>query len=225
MKLSDLFEQKWYDDSGEIRLYHGTTSALIDIIHEHGLQPPQTQLDEYAFEILERYIPRSDWDEKLIRGVHEHAARMGGGRSGDRGQVIYCMTDFEGPAGYARGHAQYGGEIAKDVYELACMHITGQTHDLDELSVRDYREMPRPLPVPYPEGYGVVVEILVPKAWCIFPNNLEQMKLNIQQARAEGRKWATEGTLEDAYDEIFERREVRIPKTVPPSMILDIHRA
>lgn len=229
MILKDLFEEKWWDDQDLIRLYHGTSSALLDLIHKEGLQPPVKQLDEYALEILEEYIPRDEWTDKLIDEVHQHAARISGGRAGDSGQVIFCMAAKDGPNGYATSLAEHGGEIARDVYEVACMFELRKRHpNLDDMPYQEYKQMKPPLAPRFANAHGVVLDLLVPKDWCLFYINPKQMKANIDKAHEEGKSFATpeEGqTMADVYDEIFDNREIRITRTVPPEMIVGVHAA
>lgn len=223
MRLSELFETKWWDDTPMIRLYHGTSSMLLPLIQTEGLRPPIKQTDEYAFDVLEEYIPKHQWDDELVRAVRERAGRALGGRGGDSGQVIFCMTTMEGPTGYAKSLAEHGGEIASDVYRIACYREQVKVDpNVEELSLRDYSDLPQPFAPRYAGGRPIVLELLVPKKWCLFNNDLDRMKANIATARAEERKWAM-GNIEDVYDDIFDNREVRINQVVPPSMIVKVH--
>lgn len=224
MRFWELTESKWWDDTDYIRLYHGTSSALLPIIEEEGLRPPTKQLDEYALDVLAQYIPPEEWTDELKERVIRRAARIQGGRAGEAGQVIFCMADKDGPSGYARSLAEHGGEIARDVWDEACIFRLRATHDdLDDIPYREFRKIPPPIAPRYANARPVVLELLVPKDWCLFYVDLEHMKQGVLKARAEGRRWAIENSLEDTLDEIFESREVRIARTVPRSMIVAVH--
>lgn len=89
----------------------------------------------------------------------------------------------------------------------------------DELTWREL--MKHDIPPRYPDGKPIVLQIEVPKSWCLFDHDLGQMKSRIAQANAEGKEWA-QGDLGEVYDGVFEDREVRVTRPVPLSMILSI---
>lgn len=222
MKLTELFESKWWDDTDVIRLFHGTSSALLDNIRTEGLRPPAKEMDEWALDVLENYVPRHEWTDELVKDVRQRCGRAQGGRGGESGQVIFCMTDLKGPTSYAQSLAQHGGEVAADVWETACMFEIAKTHNLDLVPHREYLQIEKPFQPRFADAEPVVIEILVPKDWCLFYNNLDRMKSGIASAREEKRKWAM-GPIEAVYDDIFDNREVRVTRTVPPEMIVEIH--
>lgn len=208
MRYRELFEGRWWDDSPTITLYHGTSSALLPLIRQHGLQPPQADLREYAFDILRIYVPEAEWDAELIRLVERRAVRAQYGRQGNRGAVLFFKTNRDGVLGYARNYAEDGGEIASDV--LISVAQWKGINDLSEIKTRRF-----------PGGKPIIVMVEVPKAWCIIDNDLDRVKANIAKAREEGEDWAL-GDLAEVYDEVFEDREIRIARTIPPEMIVSI---
>jgi hypothetical protein len=217
MRYREIAEGKWWDNEPTITLYHGTSSAFVEHIREHGLRAPKDDLLEYALDVLAEYIPRGEWTDALVKHVKEHAARIEMGRAGDRGAVIYCFTEAQAVEGYARSYAKHGGEIAYDVYNAAC-----QFRSPEDISWRELKENP-PFPPRYHDAKPVVVGIEVPKSWCHFSIDPEHMKTRLQQAWDEGKKWAREeGSIEALYDSVYDEREVRVGQSVPVSMVRSI---
>ncbi len=223
----DLFEQKWWDTEPTIRLFHGTSSALLETIRTDGLMPPQKSLNDFARDVLEEYVPQDRWTPALLDRVDKEAARHFGGRAGESGRVIFCMTHMDGPKGYAESLCQHGGEIARDVYHIASdFYMEEKFPNLrDEVTYLEYKKLldqHSPIKPRYVDAHPAVIEMLVPKEWCAFYNDLERMKAGVQKARDEGRPWAIDDPIEQVYDEVFENREVRITQTVPPEMIVNV---
>lgn len=211
--MTELLESEWWDEGETIILYHGTSSHLIDQIQTDGLTPPQLSVRKYAYEILSHYVPQSQWTKKLIKLVDEHAVRDGAGRHGERGAVLFFFTDLEGAKGYAEAYAEDGGEIARDV--RTCVGIASHGH----LTMKDF-DLDQIVPPRFKGGEAAVVQVEVPKSWCLFDLDLKRLKTNYQAAWEEGRNWTREfASLEDLYRGVFKRREVRVPRTIPPSMI------
>lgn len=209
-----LTEAKWWEDKPTITLYHGTSSALIPALKKDGLLPPK-DVATYAFDILEEYVPRSEWTEELIQFVNEHAVRYRGGRSGDRGSVIYCSPEPKSPSGYARSYADHGGEIAYDVWQAACLHVA------PELSLRDMKTNP-PLPPRWKGAKPIIVQIEVPKEWCIFNQDADALRDRLTQIYHDKTyKYASQyDSLAAFLDDALDDTEVRVKQAVPPSMII-----
>ncbi len=227
--LIDLVEShKWWDDSDTIRLFHGTSSALLPLIETEGLKPPQKHLLEYTHDILEEYIPRDDWTPALLKRIEHEAARHFGGRAGESGQVIFCMTDMEGPSGYARSLFEHGGEIARDVYHIACDFYMEKSHPgiRHELSYTEYKRVlaaEAPLKPRFHDAQPVVIEMVIPKAWCQFSLDLDRLKATIIRQREEGNpNW--QGPLAELLDDVFDNKEVRVSRTVPVDLIKNLHK-
>jgi hypothetical protein len=217
MRYWEICESKWWDNEPTIRLYHGTSSAFIDHVKEHGLRPPKEDLLEYALEVLEAYIPRSEWTDKLIENVREHAARTEMGRVGDRGSVLYFFPESKSVEGYARSYAKHGGEIAYDVYNSACMHLSDP-----DISWKEFKANP-PIKPRFHDGSPVVVEVEVPKSWCLTDYAFDEFRSRMTAAWNEGKAFARKfPTLEDFLDDVLDNREIRIGKTIPPHMIVSI---
>jgi hypothetical protein len=217
MRYWELTESKWWDKEPTVRLYHGTSSELVHHIREHGLQPPKDDLLEYALDVLESYIPREDWTDELIRNVQEHAARTEMGRKGDRGSVLYFFSDPEAVEGYARSYAKHGGEIAYDVYNSACMFLSDP-----DISWKEFKANP-PLQPRWVTGKPIVVEVEVPKSWCLSDIDFEEFKARMMTAWDEGKTFARKFPSPEAFlDNAFENREIRIARTIPPEMIISV---
>lgn len=217
----NLFEGKWWERTPTITLYHGTSSALEPLIRYHGLCPPSQELRAYALDVLREYVPEDQWDDELLRHINDHAIRAHGGRAGDRGPVLYCFTDAGAVEGYAKSYAKHGGEIAHDVYESVCSWLGDPNETLRQRISR-----PRPITPRFEDGEPIVVEIEVPREWCLFDVDPEAVLKGATTAWNKGIDWATDDcdSLEDLLDEVFDRREVRVDRTVRPEMIKSIRR-
>lgn len=209
---------KWWDDGSTIRLFHGTSSAFQNDILEKGLSPPREDLRSYALDVLREYIPEKEWTSDLLNSVDDHAVRMMGGRRGDRGPVLYFLT--APPILYARSYARLGGEIASDVYTCACLFRSEQSGD----DTWFRKGLNPPLQPRFPDAHGVIVEVEVPKDWCIFNQPLEGLKSRLTKAWNDGAEWTRQdaNSLEELFDETFDGAEVRIGRTIPPEIIRSI---
>lgn len=211
MRYRDLIESgKWWDDGSTIRLYHGTSSQFIDHIREQGLQTPSEDLVAYALKVLEYYIPREQWTDDLVKDIEQGAARMEAGRSGDRGAVVFCFTDSENVEGYAKSYAEHGGEIAYDVFMRACMFVAPR-----DVSWHFFKTN-LPLKPRFEAATPIVVEIEVPKAWCVFDTDLVRLRRGLDSRYVEGT------VMGPIYDKALLNREVRVQRSVPPEMIKSI---
>ncbi len=213
MRFRELNEGQWWQNSETIRLYHGTGSALLGHIREHGLRPPSEDLLEYALDVLADYIPREQWTAELIQTIEKTAARQQSGRGGDRGCVIYTFHRAQQVEGYARAYAQHGGEIAADVYRTACIFLMPENS-----TVLDLVNNP-PLQPRFTDSRPVILGMDVPREWCIFHDDPEMIKSRIKQARRRGDNWASSKALPNVYRSVFDRQEIRIDRTVPYEMI------
>jgi hypothetical protein len=216
MRFREITEEKWWDNEPTIRLFHGTSSVFVGHIREHGLRPPKQDILEYALEVLEHYVPRAEWTDELLHNVKEHAARVEYGRVGDRGSVIYTFTRGEDVEGYATAYAQHGGEIAADVYTSACMFRSDP-----DISWREFKANP-PFPPRFADAKPIVVEVEVPKSWCIFNRDPEEIKRNVESRWHLIQQRDPGVSMADFLDDIYKNTEVRISRVVPPEMIRSI---
>jgi hypothetical protein len=218
MRYREIMEGKWWDNEPTITLFHGTSSAFLDSIKTNGLSPPSEDLRAYAYKILAQYIPKEKWKPKLLKMVDEHAARIGSiGRSGDRGAVLYFFTELSASKGYARSYAQHGGEIAADVYNCASIFLK------PNYSVMDLIENP-PIKPRFLDAKPIVIEVEVPKSWCLMDVNIEELKNRAKIAWDNDERWTKKyKSLEDLFKGMFDRREIRVARTIPPEMITKIH--
>lgn len=215
--INIVTEGKWWDDSPTMTLYHGTTSALVDSIREHGLRHPKDSIEEYALDILARYIPRERWTDELIKDVTDHAIRPTS-RTGDFGAVIYCFAEPAGAAGYARTYAAHGGEIACDVHRIAALFLAPKNLSWLEFRADEFIT-PR-----FADAKPMVVEIEVPKSWCVTAFDLARYRQDMIDKWNSGAEWTRReaSTLEEFLNRVFDRREVRVTRPVPPEMIVSI---
>jgi hypothetical protein len=213
MRFRELFEGKWWDDTETVTLYHGTSSALQEIIERDGLHPPSEDLQTYAHEILSHYIPREEWTPGLLKLVDEHAVRSQAGRSGDKGSAIYCFTSARDVYGYARAYAKDGGEIAADIRTCVAIEKKGDNFERGSNDIT-----PR-----FPEGLPIVVEIEIPKSWCNWYIEPSVMVSKVKLAWEEKASW-TRGArdLDELLDDVYQKREVLVNRVVPPSAIRSI---
>lgn len=221
-----MTEEKWYDRGDHIRLFHGTSSFFKDSFEQSGISPPNEDLMEYAKEILSQYLDRSRWTPRLLEEIEKGAARHFGGRHGENGAVIYCMTNFNGPRDYAISLYQHGGEIAKDVYDIACRHVYREKHpeEYETMTFSEWRHAEKPFEPRYASARPMVCEILIPKDWCIWNFDIRHAKENIIRYREEGHPvWPKDEPLEDQLDDMTSDAEVRIAKVIPPENIVKLH--
>lgn len=218
-----LNEDKWWDDSPMLRLYHGTSDAILNNAIENGIVPPNN-LYQSALDILEHYIPRQQWTASLLDEVKRASHHFGMGKKEDS-SVIFCMTDFDGPAGYARAVCEHGGEMAKRIYRITCYHLMYlKDRNVQWLTYDEFEHLPKPIK---PRFYGakpIVLELLVPKDWCIFYQDLGATKERVLRARENPKTSAHyDGTLDDVLDEIFDGIEIKIDRTIPFKNVVNVH--
>lgn len=211
-----ITETKWWDNSPTMTLYHGTSSALIPAIQKDGLLPPK-DIATYAFDILEEYVPRDRWTDELVEDLNQHAIRMYV-RKGDLGSVLYCTTTPDKPSSYAHSNAEHGGEIAYNVWEVACMFAAPPG-----ISYRELKANP-PLPPRWKGAKPMVVEMRVPKEWCLYHQDMEALRDRLTKLWAEKSPLVRRfSSLDDLLtDAMADGEEVRVKHPVPPGMITRI---
>lgn len=221
MRYADLIaEGKWWDASDTITLYHGTSTAMLPAIEEHGLSPI-ADLKAFTRDLLAHYIPESDWTPELLQLIDQRAVREFGGRNGDFGAVLFLSNDIKVARGYAEGNCQHGGEVAHDVYTTAKLHLAGE-----DMSWTDFQNNTTLLQPKFAEGLPVVLEVEVPKAWVMMPKQeTDIVKANMKKAWDEKRGFARGfSSFEDLLDDVWLGKEFRVKQAIPTSMIVQIHR-
>lgn len=216
-----LCEGLWWDDSPTMTLYHGTSSAFLDIIKTKGLLPPEEDIRAYALNVLREYLPdESKWTPELLADIERQAVRPDI-RKGDFGAAIYFMSqdNQSGPGvrGYARSYAEHGGEIAYCVWDSVCSMLEPEKDHFD------FNFNP-PIAPRFAKAKPIIVKAEVPKSWIITSHDIGKMKANCQELWSDGVEWAREaGSLTALYNDVFDDREVRVTRTIPPEMITAIY--
>jgi hypothetical protein len=202
-----LCESDWWDDSPTVRLYHGTSSANVPDIQKNGMRP--IDVSGFMADYANSLIP-SDQQSEWLRGVLDRLhVRDGSVRSGDRGNVLYFFTEPSEVAGYARSYAQHGAELAADVLS----YVNAERKD-DGLP---------PLPPRFPDGKPVIIEVEIPKDWCLWSIDPTTQRTKVIRAWETNADWAKRfPSLEDALKRAMRRVEVRVPRPIPPEMIASI---
>lgn len=205
MRWCEITEQRLFDDSNSVKLYHGTSSLLIDDIRKHGLLRPAQEFETYVYDMLERIVPRDQWNDELMDMIRDSVFnyRTVGSMMGTPRHALYFHTSPERVAGYARSYAEHGGEIAYNLWQAAKI-----VHGEDEVSKR------------LTGGEPAVIEVTVPKAWVEIGHELDDMKMRLDKL------WQDEqddyNSWEEFIDDISEDFEVRVKKDVPASMVTDV---
>jgi hypothetical protein len=207
MRWREITEQRLFDDSDWVKLYHGTSSLLLDDIREKGLLRPAQEFRSYVYDMLERIVPRDQWNDELMTMIEDSVFnyRTVGSMMGTPRHALYFHTSPERVAGYARSYAEHGGEIAYNLWQAAKV-----VHGEDEVSKR------------LSSGEPVVVEVTVPKAWVEIGHDLGDMRQRLD------RLWQDEkedyDSWEEFIDDLSEDFEVRVNRDVPANMVTDVIR-
>lgn len=221
MRLIDLHEGKWFDDSGTLTLYHGTSSQFLDVIKRDGLKAPQDNLDAYAEEILSAYVPREQWTPEFLRDIHEKCLRIRYSVRGQDGREnLYLCSQPESPTGYAQSYAAHGGEIAYTIWQTACMFVLRDR--LDDMTWKEFKNNP-PLRPRFEGAKPVLLTVEVPREWARFHQDIAELKRRLTYQWEAGERYAKKfATFDDFADDVLDQAEVRIAHTIPWSMITDV---
>lgn len=218
---------RWYDFKETLTLYHGTSSALLPIIQQEGIKPPDAELMRFAISVVTSYFPDATpnnhkydaiWNlvKKHAISFRDHQHLTTGG------SAIFLSPTFEQAAGYSKFTAPHGGEIAYEIYRY----------------VKWFCETKK-LPVPPPrfsEARPIVLEVEVPYNWLNgeksgpnTPAKLREMYDRIKKLHDDPNTPQTElikSLKEEGLEAFMEggsRFEARITHTIPPQMIKAVH--
>jgi hypothetical protein len=223
---------KWWDDGDTIRLYHGTSERVLGDILRDGLRPPTADIEGYALEILDEYIPRANWTDNLLGIVRQLAVNYRSRKytvpieDAERhtktfGSVVYATCGYGAAASYAQGYARHGGEIACDVWNAACAIL----HPERSRSTLDPSVYLRPR---WPDAKPVVIEFEIPKTEVVCDAAEGGLAAYAQRIRrayespAGERHRAKHASFEAFADSVLERKEFRIARTIRPVEFLRI---
>jgi hypothetical protein len=154
----------WWDDGDTIRLYHGTSSRLVSEIQQNGLKPPPADDWGHCLELLDHYIPRSLWDDELIKKTlgwidKSQKSQYKGSDlgSGDLcNSFVFATNHFGRAAVYARQNARHSGELDLLIWTSVVLFLCP--------NIRKLEDFPAVLSPRWPDGEPVVVEFEVPKS-------------------------------------------------------------
>lgn len=200
-----LREGRWWDDSPTVTVYHGTSSALLPDIQQHGLRPPH-DIREFAMKVLHGYVSPDKVTPKIIdtlivTGIQYRTDMW----KDSHGSIFgFPAPHYDRAAGYAISYAEHGGELAYDVWRALTTKL-------------------RMKPVPRFKGADpVVLALEVPKTWVKYPFKPDELKARLDKIWAERETIGTLARGMSSIDELYDdagEQEAWVMHTVPWEMI------
>lgn len=185
-------DNEWWKHKSTTKLYHGTSSAVLESIKKNGIVPPCENFKKYVDDIIEYYVSKVSNKNDLTEIINEVRNSIFSSRIPEDNycSTIYLTPSFDLAAIYAATYAEHGGEIAYEVWEKLI------SYDLD-------------IKPQYPHGRPVVLEVSIPSSWMISPRDLVKWSEHLRNKFGD----------EIFDDEEISNFEIRVTKPIPPSMI------
>lgn len=199
-----LEDKEWYLFGETVVLYHGTSSALLNIIKTEGIKPPEENLEEYALRLVQRYIKNPP--PELLKKIESNALSFRKDNKFHKtSNVIYLDGSFKEAQTYAEHYFKYGGEIAYTIWRECAAWLK-----------QDIRPM-------YDSSHPIVVEVEIPWKW--METYIGDLKEKYRKLINVWRQWDHKhhDTFSDFLKTNVQPMEVRVRHPIAPRMIRQIH--
>lgn len=206
----------WYLFNETAILYHGTSSAFLDIIRTQGLLPPDENLQEYAHRIVKKYLEQIpvEIEEKIkkhtLTGRQDSAFHK-------TSNVIYLSGDFKQAENYANSYYRHGGEIGYEVWRWVNEYTAHQKGY--ENAGRDVHVYPI-----YNNSRPIVLEVEVPRAWMRTYRSLPDSYKRLVKHWKRLRKWYAERGV--SFKDYLDKEagvEIRVEEPISPNAVKKVH--
>jgi len=223
MEFRTWFESKhnpWYLFNDTAVLYHGTSSAFLDIIGTVGLLPPKQNLLEYAREIAKKYLPDVP-DAEIDKMVKDAVDFRKDNERHRTSNVIYLAGGWKEAKSYAESYYRHGGEIGYEIWTKANNYVAYKNLGWKWRQAQ-YDTHVKPI---FSDAHPIIVEVEVPKKWMKSYYDLWEKYNGAIKHWQRLQKWYEERGM--SFSDYLAKEvvgvEIRVEHIIPTSMIREIH--